>query len=384
MKVALLTDGIAPYVLGGMQRHSFFVAKYLAKKGVFVDLYHCNQSSLNIEALEVFTEEERKYIRSFVLQFPAPGKLPGHYIRESYAYSSAIFNLLKDQLQGVDFIYAKGFCAWRLLREKEKGFVCPPVGVKFHGLNMFQTLPGFKGWLNALLFRPFVKYNMLHADYNFSYGGKITSITERVGVPKEKIISIPTGITNDWYSGPSGIHSPRSFIYVGRYERLKGVEEMSAAIQQLKGVDFTFHFVGPIPEDKKINDPRVIYHGETRSTEQLKQLYDKADVLLCPSYSEGMPNCIIEALSRGLAVIATDVGANEVMVKPSNGWLINTCDISLIKGAMIEAIALTDAELSKRKSASFTIAKEKLSWESIAEELFHKIELVIQSAKSVD
>jgi hypothetical protein len=29
MKIALLSDGIAPYVLGGMQRHSFYLAKYL-------------------------------------------------------------------------------------------------------------------------------------------------------------------------------------------------------------------------------------------------------------------------------------------------------------------------------------------------------------------
>ena len=33
------------------------------------------------------------------------------------------------------------------------------------------------------------------------------------------------------------------------------------------------------------------------------------DVLICPSYSEGMPNVIIEAAARGLAIIATNVGA---------------------------------------------------------------------------
>jgi hypothetical protein len=32
MRIALITDGIAPYVLGGMQKHSFYLAKYFCKK----------------------------------------------------------------------------------------------------------------------------------------------------------------------------------------------------------------------------------------------------------------------------------------------------------------------------------------------------------------
>ena len=31
MRIALITDGIAPYVIGGMQKHSFYLAKYFAK-----------------------------------------------------------------------------------------------------------------------------------------------------------------------------------------------------------------------------------------------------------------------------------------------------------------------------------------------------------------
>ena len=38
MKIALLTDGIPPYVLGGMQTHSALLGKTLVKKGNSVDL----------------------------------------------------------------------------------------------------------------------------------------------------------------------------------------------------------------------------------------------------------------------------------------------------------------------------------------------------------
>ncbi|HVA98674.1 MAG TPA: glycosyltransferase family 1 protein, partial [Bacteroidia bacterium] len=109
MKIALLTDGIYPYVIGGMQKHSFYLAKYLAKNQIYVDLYHTNQSQFDIHKLEFFTEEEKKYIHSFVVDFPKHKKIPGHYIRESYEYSKQIYTVFKNN-STVDFIYVQGFC----------------------------------------------------------------------------------------------------------------------------------------------------------------------------------------------------------------------------------------------------------------------------------
>ena len=40
MKIALLTDGIPPYVVGGMQQHSYSLAKYLVLNGNEVTLFH--------------------------------------------------------------------------------------------------------------------------------------------------------------------------------------------------------------------------------------------------------------------------------------------------------------------------------------------------------
>ena len=96
MRIALITDGISPYVIGGMQRHSFYLAKWFAKNKVYVDLYHFNQSSLNIQELKCFDEDEKKYIHSFVIPFPKEGRLPGHYIYESYIYSKRIFEMYHE------------------------------------------------------------------------------------------------------------------------------------------------------------------------------------------------------------------------------------------------------------------------------------------------
>ena len=177
MRIALLTDGITPYVMGGMQRHSFFVAKYLSKNNFKVTLIHYNSSNQNINALECFEESERKNIESIVLEFKDNGKLPGHYIRASYNYSVDIFETIKDRIKDFDFIYAKGFCGWKLLEMKKKGLECPPIAVKFHGMNMFQQQANFKSYLESLMFKKPVLFNMENADYVFSYGGGIPPLS---------------------------------------------------------------------------------------------------------------------------------------------------------------------------------------------------------------
>ena len=378
MRIALLTDGIQPYVIGGMQKHSFYVVKYLAKNGIYVDLYHTSQNKdYDINKLEVFTEEEKKYIRSYVVDFPSFGKMPGHYLRESYEYSIRVFDFLKNNLD-VDFIYVKGFAGWKLLEEKKKGWKTAPVGIKFHGLNMFQKLPSFKGWMEALLLRGPVKFNLKYADHVFSYGGKITDITKAIGVPENKIIEIPTGIDPVWLSEPEQskeAESKRKFIFIGRYERVKGVIELNAALKNiLRSAEFEFHFIGPIPDRLRLKSEQVIYHGTISDPEKIKKIIDSCDVLICPSYSEGMPNVIIEAMSRGLAVIATDVGAINCLVSEKNGWLLKECSIKTIEHSILEAIKIKHDELYLMKKKSYFHVTETLLWDKIAFKLISEIE----------
>src|SRR5687768_8250808 len=108
MKIALLTDGIYPYVLGGMQKHSYYLVKYLAKNQVHVDLYHTNQSTFDIDQLELFNDEEKKFIRSFAIPMPRSDKYPGHYLRQSFEYSRRVYELFQKN-EEADFIYIKGF-----------------------------------------------------------------------------------------------------------------------------------------------------------------------------------------------------------------------------------------------------------------------------------
>ncbi len=383
MRVALLTDGIWPYVLGGMQKHSYYLCKYLAKNGVQVDLFHFNQSSYDIHKLKFFTEEEKKFIRSTVLEFPKSPAFPGHYLYNSYRYSRLIFKTIQNDLSKYDFIYSKGFSAWHLIEQKQKGKInCPPIGVKFHGYEMFQNPPDLKTKLqHVFLLRGPVKYISKNADVVFSYGGKITELIESIGVKRKKIIELPSGLEAASVVERAGeIHVPLRFLFLGRYERRKGIEELNRALGDLlseKGVPaFEMHFVGPIPEDKKIRHSQVIYHGEIRDKDTLKQNIQNCDVLLCPSWSEGFPNVLLEAMGNGLSVLATDVGAVSVLVNPSNGFLIERSDSNTIKEGLRALLSLDKEKLLSMKKNALQTISNTFVWERLIPVLIGKLQSI--------
>ena len=386
MKIALLTDGIHPIVVGGMQRHSYYLVKYLAKNKINVDLYH-GGSSAEDEPLvhKLFTDEENSFIRSTFIKFPRFTTLPGHYLRESFEYSNQVFEKLKEVINGdskPDFIYVKGFSGWKLLREKAKGLQLPPLGINFHGFEMFQRPASLKNKLEHWILRGPARYNTILADYVFSYGGKITKLIQRLGVPTDQIIEIPAGIESNWLlNALQDKPKPVRFVFVGRYERRKGIEELNRVIKDLlTSVDFEFHFIGPIDKAKRVRSSKLKYWGEVKNTGEIQQILDSCHVLVCPSHSEGMPNVILEGMSRGLAVIASDVGAVNNVVSDSVGWLINPGDESTLKDALVDSINLPGDQLLQKRTEALKRVRDNFLWENIIEQTLSEIKRVCSKA----
>jgi len=331
MNVAVLTDGIYPYVVGGMQKHSTNLIKYLSLNGINITLFHCvfdedlpSEEKVN---LCLFGEKKEKYIKVHTYHFPTSIKFPGHYIYRSKKYSKYIYEDIIGHVNEYDFIYAKGFSAWELLKARENGITTPSIGVNFHGYEMWQYAPSFQSKLKQYLLRPFVRWNSKKSDYVFSYGSKITEIIKSIGVDDKNIIEIPSGIEKGWIRNTlTGTDDVVRFLFLGRYERRKGIEEINLVLEKIANQDLKveFHFIGPIPENKKVKSlgKEIVYYGSIVDVNKVRSIMDVCDVLICPSYSEGMPNVILEGMSRGLAIIATDVGATDQLVDDTNGKLI--------------------------------------------------------------
>lgn len=381
MKVLLLTDGISPFVIGGMQKHSYLLAKYFAKSGVHVELHHCvyeNETLPNTS--DAFTPDENEKIISFAYHFPQKGLLPGHYIRNSYTYSIILFNAVKNRLQDFDFIYTKGFTGWKLLEEKHKGLTMPKVGIKFHGYEMFQPPADMKSYLQfKLLQKPTFKLNKL-ADVVFSYGGKITDLIVNLGISKSKIIEIPGAIEYEYIRNEFKPNEELvKFVFVGRYERRKGIVELNQALHELLKTNqiFEFHFIGPIPKDNQIVSNHIKYHGELNSKKEIFNILDYCDVLVCPSHSEGMPNVILEGMARGLAIVATNVGAVGLLVNEDNGLILTNIKPNSILRGLETLINKPYSEIDQMKLASLQKVKCNFTWEVIIEVFLYKVSKIV-------
>ncbi len=372
MRIALLTDGIAPFVTGGMQRHSFYLAKNLLKLGVRITLFHTvpnGQKPPTDEEVAKALEAPVGSLSVIFIPFPKAGRYPGHYVKESYVFSCQIHEALAGQWGEFDFIYAKGFTAWCLLEFKKGGIHMAPIGVKFHGYEMFQRTGHLQSKLAQFMFRSPVVYINRGVNVVFSYGGEITEVIKKIGVPEERIVDIGSGIDDSWIlEKPIPNSGIRRFLFIGRYERRKGIEDLLRCAKVIGDSGIEFHWIGPIPPDKRLSGRAHVYHGEIKDSQKLRDLIDTCQVLVAPSHSEGMPNVILEAMARGLAVISTTVGAVPKLVDETNGVLIKPRDVKALRREISRFAAMPYSDLMAMRQESLRKVMKDFRWSAIAKQ----------------
>lgn len=167
---------------------------------------------------------------------------------------------------------------------------------------------------------------------------------------------------------PNRIGSKRRFVFIGRFIKDKGIEDIISAANILysKGItDFKISFLGKITSEfdqsffDKYSHLNIEYNG-------FLNLYDKVnykvlwqnDVLLFPTHfeGEGFPGVLIDAFISGLAIIATRFGANEeILDHDKNCLFIDANSPHQLAKAMNELIE--DKEKCRlMKNASFASA----------------------------
>ncbi|WP_417860053.1 glycosyltransferase family 4 protein [Winogradskyella sediminis] len=380
MKIALLTNGIFPFEVGGMQKHSCALAKHFAKNKINVDVYHFKKEKNKAIDLNLyFSNDELREINFIEIEFPVYKFFVGHYIYSSYRYSKNIFDILKDK--DYDFVYSQGFTSWFSLRKET--FKSNLV-TNLHGLEMFQTSINFKNKLEQFLLKIPANEIIKKSRYNVSLGGKLTSILYANGASENSVIELPNAIDRSWLIEENKIFQSENkalhLLFVGRYERRKGIEEFKDVIQRtIDKSNYKVTFIGPIPEHQKISHPRVTYRGLVSDTTILKKEFLNADVLVCPSYSEGMPTVILEAMASGCAIIATDVGAVETMVNEDNGWLIMGDITTGLEKSIHEALRMGATALYDKKRVSLNRVKSNFTWEQVVNNTISAITQIINN-----
>jgi glycosyltransferase involved in cell wall biosynthesis len=388
MRWIVLTDGISPFELGGMQKHSYNLVRQLVIQGQQVLLAHCITGSKKLpnenDVKQGLGLSGYESISILTFRFPNRGKMPGHYIQESYAYSDLIYQSIKDDIDEYDVIFAQGFSGWKFIEEKKRGKKMPPIVNHLHGLEMFQKAFGWKSKFQQWMLRGVSKWNIVNADATVSLGGRINDLLINQGIPSPQILTITSGIDESWFvDQPKDRGSQIKMLFVGRFERRKGLKELIKAYKSIVAQRKEIHLsiAGPIPDHLKDKQSGIVYLGAINDEAQMMRIMDEHHVLVVPSISEGMPTVILEGMSRGMAIVCADVGANAMMVDSQNGWVMNQVSVNDLIEVLDDVHQTSlDCIIDKGK-VSCNRVKENWGWKQVGSNHIQTIESWINNFK---
>jgi glycosyltransferase involved in cell wall biosynthesis len=179
-------------------------------------------------------------------------------------------------------------------------------------------------------------------------------IAKRLGA--KNIIVIPPPLDFPDSEGSGFDKKNNEIITIARLVSIKGMSYLIRAMVHVNGVKLTI--VGDGPERTKLESmtrnlklgDRVSFAGWISNRSELRRFLSQATVFVMPSLSEGIPRVLIEAMSCGLPIVATNVGGiPEFVVDGVNGLLVSPRDeIALAKAIKY---VLTDTDFQKRASA---------------------------------
>lgn len=143
------------------------------------------------------------------------------------------------------------------------------------------------------------------------------------------------------------VNSNIRFVFMARIVNMKGIYTISESLQYLtkyfNRFSFDIYGAGPDLEDwlselKKYPAFKFTYHGVVGGIDKWKALSD-SDVLLLPSFYEGLPITMLEAMAAGCLVIITDIGSVKTVITDSiNGILLSESSPKLLAAKIQDVI----------------------------------------------
>jgi len=229
----------------------------------------------------------------------------------------------------------------------------------------------------------------------FSISKSITAVSSSVanelkeyGLDPNKITVIGNGIDEKTFVPVHNHESPEKYVlYTGVLRARKGLFDLldCARYVSKKHPEVRFFVCGTGPFSKKLEkevyrrrlQKEVVLLGHV-TRRKLLWLYQNATAHVVPSHYEGLPTVLLEAMSCGLPVVATEVGGNkEVISNDVNGFLVPPKSPRAMAEILLRL--LSDDKLVERigEAARKTIEK-KYTWNRIANNILECYEKLLQ------
>ena len=295
------------------------------------------------------------------------------------------FDIVHSHVSGHDYVLFAG------LLSKIKGFK------HIHTTHCPWTDASFR----PKIIRPFLFLNdLIMNKISFSFIDRVIPITPweldilKKFTDENKIRVIPNGmdnilfkkIKNNNFRKKYKITEKNLVLFFGRLNPTKGPEKLAQTAINItkKRKDIAFVWVGPdegkAEEVKKLikSYKNMFYLGAIRGKDKIAEMYQSADVYVMPSYREGLPLTLFEAMASSLPIVASPVnGIPYEMKEPENGFFVNYGDIEEMETKIIKLI--DDKKLAKKIAQNNFKKAKQYDWDDIEKKYMKEYKLIIQN-----
>ncbi|MBS1821035.1 MAG: glycosyltransferase [Acidobacteria bacterium] len=263
-------------------------------------------------------------------------------------------------------VYPDGDAALRVARALKVPFAVTAIGTD---LNVIPPL--CEGLTRRVL---------RSADFTMTVSGDLLRTARRLGAPEDRSRAVLNGCDTTIFHPRDRAQAraalniaadEEAIVYVGRLDMAKGLGELVAAVASLRTKRPRVHcyIVGGGPAQQPLADAIAARQAgayitlmPSCATEGVANWMAAADLVTLPSYREGCPNVIIEALASGRPVVATNVGGIPELMDERDGQLVPARDAAALESAL-------DGVLSRAWDAATISAGHSRSWSNVTDDV---------------
>ena len=197
-----------------------------------------------------------------------------------------------------------------------------------------------------------------------------TVVTGFLGVDPTRVrvlanaVPAPPAMTRDPIPSAEPVH----ILFLGQLSRRKGVHDLLEALDRpaLRRLAWTATLAGGGPHNESFAAQAAATGVAARITlpgwldrEGTTQLLQTADILVLPSYAEGLAMSVLEGMAYGICVICTPVGAlPEAITHDADGLLVQPGDIDALATALADCVASAPLRQRLGQAAAIRFSRE--------------------------
>ncbi|MCL0038950.1 glycosyltransferase family 4 protein [Dehalococcoidia bacterium] len=238
--------------------------------------------------------------------------------------------------------------------------------------------------LYSLYMRTLVRFHIQNEFDCIKQATKTTSVSSGVakelteyGLNSDVVSVIGNGVNTDLFT-PRYERQEARILYTGRLVYRKGVIDLVKSAEYVckQHPDTTFTVIGDGPLrptlEKMVHqlklEGKFSFLGSLLRKE-LIQYYQNETICVLPSYYEGLPTTILEAMSCGMPVVATNIsGSADAVINGETGFLVPPGEPKLLADSIMRLLTDKDLRLKMGQAARERVEKQ-FTWDIIAERI---------------